>query len=179
MTGGYMNQLMPGFGGSGRNLPKCAGGSRYGLLCCIWLFILPGCTSLSSDFETPTVTINSFRAIPSDSGAPSFEIGLRVVNPNRDALELQGIAYTISLDGRELINGVGKDLPVIPGYSEGDFTVTASASLYQGLRLITDMMNTPKDSLSYEVATKLDVGAFRPAIRVKDTGEISLAPSRN
>jgi LEA14-like dessication related protein len=155
------------------------GRGGFGLLACGWIVILSGCTSLNSDFETPTVTINSFRSVPADSGAPTFEIGLRVVNPNRDALELQGIAYTISLEGRELITGVGKDLPVIPGYSEGNFTVTASASLYQGLRLLTDLMSTPKEKLSYEVSTKLDVGAFRPAIRVKDAGEISLAPPAN
>jgi LEA14-like dessication related protein len=155
------------------------GRGRLGLLACGWFVILSGCTSLNSDFETPTVTINSFRSVPADSGAPTFEIGLRVVNPNREALELQGIAYTISLEGRELITGVGKDLPVIPGYSEGSFTVTASASLYQGLRLITDLMSKPKESLSYEVSTKLDVGTFRPAIRVKDAGEISLAPPAN
>jgi len=151
----------------------------YSLLACLLIAVLPGCTSLDSDFETPTVTINSFRAVPSDSGAPSFEIGLRVLNPNREALDLQGVAYTISLEGRELVTGVGKDLPVIPAYSEGIFTVTASASLFQGFRLITDLMNSPKEKLSYEVATKLDVGTFRPAIRVKDAGEISLIPSDN
>ena len=101
----------------------------YSLLACLFIAVLPGCTSLDSDFETPTVTINSFRAVPSDSGAPSFEIGLRVINPNREALELQGVAYTISLEGRELVTGVGKDLPVIPAYSEGIFTVTASAKV--------------------------------------------------
>lgn len=151
----------------------------YSLLASLLLAVLPGCTSLDSDFETPTVTINSFRAVPSESGAPSFEIELRVINPNREALELQGVAYTIELEGRKLVTGVGKDLPVIPAYSEGVFTVTASASLFQGLRLITDLMNSPKATLSYEVSTKLDVGTFRPAIRVKDAGEISLAPSVN
>jgi len=154
-------------------------GQRYSLLACLLIAVLSGCTSLDRDFETPTVTIDSFRAIPSDAGAPSFEIGLRVVNPNSQALELQGVAYTISLEGRQLVTGVGKDLPVIPGYSEGFFTVTASASLFQGFRLITDLMSTPKDKLSYEVSTKLDVGTFRPAIRVKDSGEISLAPASN
>lgn len=148
-------------------------------LLCSALIVVSGCATLDSDYETPTVTINSFRSLPSTQGTPSFEIGLRVVNPNREALELQGIAYTISLEGRELITGVGKDLPVIEGYSEGTFTVTASASLYEGIRLLTDLMSSPRDTLRYEVSTKLDVGAFRPAIRVKDAGELMLAPPAN
>lgn len=140
------------------------------------LVSLSGCAALQPDFEMPIVSINSFRAVPSTGALPAFEIGLRVVNPNRQPLALQGIAYTISLEGRELITGVGQDLPVIDGYGEGTFTVTAAASLFEGLRLLNDLMNTPKDTLSYDVATKLDIGPWRPAIRVRDRGELSLAP---
>lgn len=148
-----------------------------GLLICLFIG-LPACTSMQSDFETPTVTISSFRAVPSQSTVPDFEIGLRVINPNSAPLKLQGIAYTITLEDRELIKGVGKDLPVIEGYSEGTFTVTASMSFYEGLQLLGDLMNNPRDRIRYDLETKLDVGTFMPAIRVRDSGEISLQTSK-
>ncbi|MEJ2140052.1 MAG: LEA type 2 family protein [Gammaproteobacteria bacterium] len=139
---------------------------------------LNACATLQGDYDPPTVSVASFRAVPGGGAAPSFEIGLRVVNPNSEALELQGVAYTISLDGREVMTGVGKDLPVVAGYSEETFTVTASASMLQTFQLLRDLMTEPKSSVSYELETKLDVGTFRPAIRVKDSGEISLQPAR-
>ena len=135
---------------------------------------LQGCASLKPDFETPTVTISSFKTLPSSGMMPAFDIGLRIVNPNSIALELRGISYTISLEGNEVIKGVGNDLPVIEAYGEGEFNLTASADLFAGMRLITELMKSNKDTFTYEVEAKLDIGAFTPAIRVRDGGEISL-----
>ena len=139
---------------------------------------IPACASMRPGFETPTVNVSSFRALPSESGMPKFEIGLQVINPNRDALTLRGVAYTVSVEGRELIKGVGNDLPVIEAYGEGEFTVTAAASLFEGAMLLKDLVSGPVDKLSYEFEAKLDVGALVPAIRVKDRGEFNLQPTR-
>ena len=136
--------------------------------------LLAGCAGLRPGYETPTVTVSSFRAVPSEGALPTFEIGLHVINPNREALELQGVSYTISLEGHELIKGVGNELPVIEGYGEGDLSLTAAANLFAGIRLITDLMRNNRDSFTYEFQAKLDIGTFRPAIRVTDSGEIGL-----
>ena len=138
---------------------------------------LAGCAGMRPGYETPTVTVSSFRTLPSESMVPSFEIGLRVINPNREALELKGVSYTVRLEGHELIKGVGNELPVIDGYGEGDLTLTATANLFAGIRLISDLMRKQRDTFTYEFEAKLDIGTFRPAIRVTDTGEISLSGS--
>jgi len=139
--------------------------------------VLAGCASLGPGYDTPTVTVSSFRALPSEGALPSFAIGLRVINPNREALVLQGVAYTISLEGHKLIEGVANDLPVIDGYGEGEFILTASANLFAGIRLITDLMRSDRGGLEYELEAKLDIGGFRSAIRVRESGEISLRPT--
>ena len=73
---------------------------------CSWIMILAsmvlmiaGCATLNPEYETPSVNISTIRALPSDSIAPRFEIGLHIINPNRSALNLQGIAYSLNLDG--------------------------------------------------------------------------------
>jgi len=109
---------------------------------------------------------------------PTFEIGLRVVNPNDVELKLRGVSYTVTLAGRDVITGAGKELPVIDSYSEGTFTLTAAASFSEGFLIMTDLMKNPRDSIRYEVSTKLDVGSIMPAIRVKEVGEISLSQLR-
>lgn len=136
--------------------------------------LLSGCTGMRPGYETPTVTVKSVRAIPSEGMFPEFEIDLHVINPNREALELAGVSYTVSLEGHELIRGVGNDLPVIDGYGEGDFTLNAAANLLAGVNLIRDLMTTQKEVLSYSFEAKLDPGALRPTIRVRDSGEVSL-----
>lgn len=135
---------------------------------------LCACATLSPDYEEPTVTLNSLRAIPSEGMVPAFEIGLRIINPNSQALNLEGIVYTISLEGYELVKGVGKDFPVIEGYSEGVVTLTASANLLAGIRFVGDMMQNNGESLEYEFKAKLDLGGLYPSIKVTETGQINL-----
>ena len=139
------------------------------------VILLPACATLDPDYEEPTVTLSSFRAIPSEGMVPAFEIGLRILNPNSQTLKLEGIVYTISLQGRELVKGVGKDFPPIEGYSEGNVTLTASANLLAGIRFIGDMMGSPGENLEYEFKAKLDMGGLFPSIRISETGNLNLS----
>jgi hypothetical protein len=52
--------------------------------------------------------------------------------------------------------------------------LTASANLFAGIRLITDLMRNDAGSLEYEFEAKLDTGGFWRAVRVRESGEISL-----
>ncbi|MEH6628444.1 MAG: LEA type 2 family protein [Motiliproteus sp.] len=129
---------------------------------------------MRTDFETPAVTVSSFKALPSEGLAPRFQIGLHIVNPNRTALKLQGVAYSISLEGHKIITGVANDLPEIAAYGEGQVIVTAVADVLNTIRLITGLMSQPRHEFNYEFNAKLDVGALLPAIRVLDRGSVSL-----
>lgn len=137
--------------------------------------MITGCATLHPDFETPTVTVNAIRALPSESIAPRFEIDLHITNPNRTALTLQGIAYSLTLDGHKILTGVANELPTIDGYGEGDVTLMASTSLLSSIRFLADLVNAQPDTISYDLDAKLDVGRFRPNIHVSENGEINLA----
>jgi LEA14-like dessication related protein len=135
---------------------------------------LQACAGMRTAYETPSVTVTSFRPADSSGPLPNFEINLHVINPNLEPLELLGIAYTVNLNGHDFIKGVGNDLPIIEGYGEGDFTLTASTNLFAGIRILRGLVHGSEGNMRYELEAKLDVGAFHPAIRVKDSGEFSL-----
>jgi LEA14-like dessication related protein len=137
--------------------------------------MLTGCATLHPDFEKPTVTVSAIRALPSDSIAPRFEIGLHIINPNRTDLRLHGIAYILKLDGYKILTGVANDLPTIEGYGEGDVTLIASTSLLSSIRFFADLMNAQRNIVSYDLEAKLDLGGFRPNIHVGEKGQINLS----
>lgn len=136
--------------------------------------LLAACAGMGRGYETPSVSVSSFRALPSDGMLPAFEIGLRVTNPNGIALNLRGMSYTISLEGHEVIKGVANELPVIDAYGQGEVKVTAAADLFAGMRVVSDLLRENRDTFKYAFEAKLDVGRFWPAIRVTDAGSISL-----
>lgn len=141
----------------------------------LFILLAAGCASLQSGYETPVVTISSFETIPTDGLLPRFKIGLRIVNPNRTALELKGVSYTIALEGHKIMTGVSNDLPRIEAYGEGDVELNASVDMFSGIGLISDMIrNQKRDALNYSFKAKLDVGTFHPLIRVSKKGSLSL-----
>lgn len=137
------------------------------------LLLLSSCATLSPDFEQPSVSVSSFRMLPSNSVVPRFEIGLHVVNPNRTALRLLGMAYNVELEGHRILTGVASDLPVIAAYGEGDVLLQASPDLFSSISLFTDLMNQPRETFKFNFAARLDVGKFLPKIKVEKTGEIN------
>jgi LEA14-like dessication related protein len=138
--------------------------------------LLGSCATLQTEFKEPSVSVTSFRALPSKGMAPRFEIGLHVTNPNRVALALEGLSYSVNIEGHQLLTGVANDLPVIEGYGEGDITLLATADLFNSISLISDLMRQPRDTFNYEIIATLDLGGMYPDIPVKKQGQISLAP---
>lgn len=129
---------------------------------------------MDPDYEEPTVTLSSFKAMPSEGGIPTFEIGLHVLNPNASAFTLEGVVYTVSIQGHDVVKGVGKDFPVLEGYSEQTVKLTATANLFAGIRLVMDLVNSKNEDLQYEFEAKLDTGGFGRSIRVKETGSFRM-----
>ncbi len=136
---------------------------------------LTGCTGLKTDYETPIVSITSFNAIPGEGIVPRFEIGLHIVNPNRSALDLKGISYTIALEGHTLLTGVSNKLPRIEAYGEGDILLEGSVDFFNSIVFFADLAkNQKRQSFEYRLDAKLDVGALYPVIRVSKKGNLSL-----
>ena len=143
----------------------------YSIQAVIILF-LTACVSTPSDFEEPSVTVTSFNSKTTTSVSPQFEIVLHITNPNREPLELEGISYTIHLEGNKIISGVANDLPTIEPYGEAEVKLNATANLLAGFQLLTGLMSEHKEHIEYEFIARLDVGMFRPRIEVSKKGTL-------
>ena len=142
------------------------------------IILLTGCAGLQSDYETPSFIINNFRALSSEGIAPQFEIGLHIINPNRKALELAGISYSVELEGHKILTGVSNKLPVVDAYGESDVTLVATAGLFNSISLLADLMREQRSSFKYVLNVKMDIVGLRRNIHSRKEGTISLAPDR-
>lgn len=142
------------------------------LLPVFFILYLSACATMPDDFEEPSVSVTSFTPKNSAGITPQFEIILHITNPNREPLTLEGMSYTIHLDGNKVMAGVSNDLPTIEPYGEADVTLHATANLLGGFQLITGMMNQAKEHMDYEFKAKLDIGAFMPRIVVIRKGTL-------
>jgi len=138
------------------------------------LTVTMGCASIEPGYETPSITLSSFKALPGKGMVPRFEIGLHIVNPNRTELSLKGMAYTISIQGHKILAGVANDLPLIQAYGQGDIRLTTAVSLFNSIAFFADLARKQNpETLTYSFNAKLDTGTFSPIIRVNKKGTFS------
>ena len=140
----------------------------------VFSLFFSGCSLLHPGYEIPSVNITAFKASPTQGLAPRFEIELHIVNPNRSPLVLDGIYYTIEIEGHRILEGVSNQHPTIAAYGEGDIVLGATANVVNSLRLIADLSQQLRNTFNYKLKTKLDIGTFRPSIRLTKEGTISL-----
>ncbi len=135
--------------------------------------LITACANLTPGFEEPSVEVTSIRLDNSIGLAPEFDISLRLTNPNRDALQVDGLTYTLYLAGNKLASGVTGDVPNMPGYSETRVNLRASLSLFGSLGLLNRLMNEHQETIDYELVTGLDVGRFYPKITIRQQGVLN------
>jgi LEA14-like dessication related protein len=148
------------------------------LIAIIVSIILSACATLHPNFEEPQVSVNSFKVLPDGGINPTFEIGLRVVNPNSISLNLKGLSYTASIEGNKVFSGVANRLPTVPAYGEEDVKLNAQADFFGGIRLIADLIKKGNTPISYTLKFKLDVGTFALPIYITREGNLTI-PSAN
>lgn len=135
------------------------------------LLSLAGCASWLDSYEKPQVSITSFSLDPaSQSVSPTFLIGLRVVNPNRSALPINGMSYSLEVEQQRILSGAEPNLPEVPAYGTTEFTVRASPDLLGSARLISQLLSGQRDSLHYRFSAKFDVGRLLPFITLEEEG---------
>lgn len=137
------------------------------------LFFLSGCAGMQSGYDSPTVSLTSFRFLPGESIVPKFEIGLRIINPNRAPLELEGLFYSITIEDNKILSGVANNLPVVEGYGEEDILLEAGVDVLGGAKLLQSLIQKPKNSFQYGFNAKLDLGSLKPPLRMSEQGEFS------
>ena len=142
-------------------------------------FLLAGCSGkMNPHYEEPVVSLHTFRALPQQGITPAFEIGLNIINPNRDPLELEGIFYTVSIEGYQLLAGVSKELPTVAPYSQADIILIANVDVLGGINFISSLINDPREIFQYSFNAKLDPGGFNRKILIEEKGEFSLGNRR-
>jgi len=135
---------------------------------------LAACVGIPSDFKEPGVTLVSIRPLWRNLLAPEFDVVLEVTNPNRAALEIVGLAYTIHLQGIKLVEGVASDIPKIAAYGKAEVRLNATADLAAGLGLLGDLLRRPSEQVNFELNADIDLGALYPMVRVQRRGSIAL-----
>lgn len=103
-----------------------------------------------------------------------FAVKLRVQNPNETAIDYNGVALDLEVNGRPLAAGVSDQQGSIPRFSETVLTVPVSVSAFSVLRQTLGLSQTQSlNNLPYVLRGKLAGGLFG-TLRFVDRGTLDL-----
>jgi len=143
------------------------------------LAVLSACATLSPSFENPQVQVLSIKPQSSKGMDQTLVVRLNVQNPNGIDLPLEGMSYSLSIEGNKVASGVTAEVPTIPAYGEANIALPVTTNLMAMVRLVTGLMMKGQEDLEYELQAKLDVGIpLVPKLSVSEVGTIPLGSLR-
>lgn len=145
----------------------------HALILSLLLLSLSAC-ALFPNRDPVNINVVGLEPLPSQDLEVRFAIKLRVQNPNETAIDYNGIALDLDVNGHSLASGVSDQSGSIPRFSETIVSVPVSISAFSVLRQTLGLSQTQTlDNLPYVLRGKLAGGLFG-TMHFVDSGTLSL-----
>ncbi|MCP1496098.1 MAG: LEA type 2 family protein [Pseudomonas sp.] len=150
--------------------------SVHAVVLSLLLLSLSAC-ALLPDRDPLNINVVGFEPLQSQDMEVRFAVKIRVQNPNESAINYNGVALDLSVNGQPLASGVSDQSGSIARFSETVLTVPVSVSAFSVLRQTLGLSQTQTlNNLPYVLRGKLAGGLFG-TMRFTDSGKLSLPGS--
>ena len=130
---------------------------------------LGACAALSGA-DTLRVNVVGIEPLQGEGLELRFAVKLRAQNSGAAAIDYDGVALELELNGKALASGVSDQKGSVPRYGEAMFNVPVSISAFAALRQALGFVDGQNlDRVPYVLRGKLGAGAFG-AMRFTDEG---------
>ncbi|AKV08642.1 lipoprotein [Pseudomonas fluorescens NCIMB 11764] len=150
--------------------------SVHAVVLSLLLLSLSAC-ALFPNRDPLNINVVGFEPLQSQDMEVRFAVKIRVQNPNETAIDYNGVALDLSVNGQPLASGVSDQSGSIGRFSETVLSVPVSVSAFSVLRQTLGLSQTQTlNNLPYVLRGKLAGGLFG-TMRFTDSGKLSLPGS--
>ncbi len=148
---------------------------RLMLLVCAAL-LLAGCATTGTYPEQPRVSLVSIQPKNMTLLEQRYGLQLRILNPNETAIPLEGLNYSLEINGREFAYGVSRQDVSIPAFGEALLDVDMVSNLLNVMQQVQEMSNEQPDVLRYRLSGKLSLSNSLLKLPFDYHGELQYSP---
>lgn len=123
------------------------------------LLVLAGCAGLPFGLEKPDVSIAGIRLLDGNLIEQRFVLTLRITNPNRVEIPIEGLNFDLDLNEQPFARGVSNRALVVPRLGEATMDVTVSTGLNGWLRQLGEL-GKGRDKADYRIRGRLVTGSL-------------------
>lgn len=147
--------------------------SLHAVVLSLLLLSLSACALLPNR-DPLNINVVGFEPLQSQDMEVRFAVKIRAQNPNDTAIDYNGVALDLEVNGQPLASGVSDQSGSIARFSETVLTVPVSVSAFSVLRQTLGLSEIQTlNNLPYVLRGKLAGGLFG-TMRFTDTGKLSL-----
>ncbi|WP_407655515.1 LEA type 2 family protein [Burkholderia alba] len=137
------------------------------------LLMLNGCAALTTR-DAPRVSVVGLEPLVGQGLEMRFTVKLRLQNPNDAAIDYDGIALDLELNGKAFASGVSDARGSVPRFGEAVIAVPVTVSAFAAARQAFNLADVASaGKLPYVLRGKLAGGLFG-SVRFNDEGTLSL-----
>ena len=145
------------------------------LLATVILISLNGCATLSSNYQSPEINLVDLKMLPSNGLEQTFELKLRMSNPNDIELPIKGMSYALNVMGNKLASGVSDEAFTLKPFNEEIVTFKVTTNLLQAGRTLLKLVEGKGTTIDYALKGKIKTDKFLlGTIPVNKVGKLDL-----
>lgn len=133
-----------------------------------------GCSSLYRYADPPRVTLAGIRLLDLTLFEQRYLLALRIQNPNSIELPIEGMSYTLDVNGSEFAHGVNNQKTTIPALGEQVLHISVVADLLSTLGQLRRWEQWPPQELNYQLKGRIQIANVAVRLPFEYSGKISL-----
>ena len=154
---------------------------RYQTLCAsiplILSLLMVGCTGLEQRQEPPRVNLVNLRILDVQLFEQRYGLTLRIINPDRTELTIEGISFEVELNGKAFAYGVSGERVTIPAFAEETMEVELVGTLFNMVDQLRELERRSGKPLEYRIFGKISISGELFSIPFEQQGSIGPKPS--
>ena len=125
------------------------------------MLMLSGCTSwFTSGDKDPEVHLVKVELVQAKLLEQRFKLHFRVDNPNDSTLTVRGLTYKVYLGPVQLTEGEYHEWFSVEPNSHAEFVVPIRTNLWQHVRPLVKLLESPDQPIPYRLEGTLETGLF-------------------
>lgn len=147
-----------------------------GLVLTALIVQLGACAGLGRYPESPRVSLVSIQPRSMTMLEQRYGLQLRILNPNETSIPVEGLSYSLEINGREFAYGVSRQAVSIPPFGEALLDVDVVSSLLDVLQQVQGLGEQPSETLTYRLSGKLSLSNSLARLPFDYRGELKYSP---
>jgi len=141
------------------------------------LLLLTGCAGLATREEPPRVNLVNLRIIDIQLFEQRYGLTLRIQNPDRNPLQIEGLSFKVELNGNAFAHGVSNQKVEVPAFGEAVMDLEMVSTLFNVVTQLRHLERQQGEPLSYRISGRLSLADSLLSIPFEQQGELGGTPS--